>query len=484
MFSKKDVFKSLQWSFLQQISIQVLGFIVSIVLARLLPVTDFGIIGKIYVFTTIGIVLIDSGLSTSIIRSKTIDDISLNSVFCANVVFSLLFYIIIFLLAPIIANFYDDQILVLIIRIFCISLVISSLFTIQKAILTRDLDFKSIGIISVIAMVISSLVGVLMAVLGYGVWSLIAINILNALISLIIYYYYSRWRPNFSFSFIVFKEHINFGYKLLLASLLDAVFSNSSYVIIGKIYNSFTLGLFTRADGLRKITVLGISTPLKSILLPILSSIQDNETKLKTIYIFILQIALLIVTPILLFLTVYADQIFNILYGSKWDGAVPFFKILCLSSILYPISTYVVSFLNVKGRSDLVLKIESIKKIAIILAFILTWITRDIYMLLWSLLIISVIDFIINTIALKLVLNITYLFQIKKIFTILVINFCAISVLYFFLDVVFLDYTKSLLALVIGVIMLPSLNFLFLYIVNPKLIYQVKLIILNRNSGL
>jgi len=484
MFSKNDIFKSLKWSFLQQFSIQILSFIVGVVLARILPVTDFGILGMVYIFNVIGTVLIDSGLSTSIIRSKTIDDITLNSIFCANVTFSFFFYVIIFFLAPIIADFYEQQILILIIRIFCTSLVISSFYTIQKAILTRDLDFKHIGIISIIAIVISSFVGILMAIYGYGVWSLVSINVINAIISLIIYYYYSQWRPSFSFSFSVLKEHFYFGYKLLLANLLDALFSNSSYVIIGKIYNSYTLGLFTRADGLRKMVVLGISTPLKSVLLPILSTIQGNEVKLKTIYIFVLQIALLLVTPLLLFLIVYADQIFNLLYGSKWDAAIPFFKILCLSSILYPLSTYVVSFLNVKGRSDLVLKIESIKKIALVIAFVITWITKDIYTLLWSLVIVSIIDFMINVIALNIVLKITYRFQIKKTVTALFINLCAISVLYIFLNIVFVDYTKSLLALAIGFVMLPILNFLFLYSINPKLIFQAKHIILNRDSNL
>jgi O-antigen/teichoic acid export membrane protein len=476
----KSIFASLKWSFLQQFSLQILGLIVGVVLARLLPVSDFGIMGMIYVFMTLGAVFIDSGLSVSIIRSKEINSLDLNSVFYTNVLLSILFYLLVYFLSPKIALFYEQPILELLIRTLSISLIISSLFTIQKAVLIRDLKFKVISIVLFISSLISSIIGIIMAYLNYGVWSLVVINITGAFLSFFGFYYFSSWRPSLTFSWTVLKGHVNFGYKLLVSNLLDAFFSNSYYIVVGKIFNPFVLGLYTRSDSFKKTIVFGVSTPLKNILLPVLSKFQDNDDKLKNAYIFILQVSFIVVTPLLLFLIVHASQIFLILFGSKWIEGVPYFQILCIASVLYPISSYVVSFLNVKGRSDLVLKIESLKKISILTALIITWYYKDIYILLFSQIAISIIDFIINVVILKKIINIQYKIQFKKIVSSLSVSVVSCLSIYLFLIICFEDYTNNNWSLVISIILFPLTNFLLLKIIKPQLLSQIFSIFKNR----
>jgi O-antigen/teichoic acid export membrane protein len=476
---KSKAFLNLKWSFFQQISNQILSFVISIVLARLLLPADFGLMGMIYIILTIGTVLIDSGLSTSLIRSETVDQKELSTVFFANISIAVLFYFIIFFTAPFVAVFYKQEILTNLIRFQGLTLIFSSIWSIQNVLLIKELNFKKITTMSLISGFFGSIIGITLAYFDYGVWSIVIMNNFTIILNTLLHWVYSSWRPNLEFSKEKFLYHYKFGYKLVIVQLFDAIFGNIYNLIIGKVYNKNTLGFYTRADSFKKTIIFSISTPLKSILLPILTSIKDDQEKLKKIYILLLQTVLLVISPVLLFFVVFAKPIFILLFTEKWNMAIPYFQIVCLAGILYPINTYIVSFLNVKGRSDLVLKIDIIKRIGLALGIIISLWFKDIYILVWSQVYMSIFDFFVNVFVLKNILNYPILVQFKNISNVLLISFSS-AFLIFLINIYLLEhFFNNFSSIVLGLMIFLVLNFGILYILNRNL-YQTILITLRK----
>lgn len=476
---KSKAFLNLKWSFFQQISNQILSFVISIVLARLLLPADFGLMGMIYIILTIGTVLIDSGLSTSLIRSEIVDQKELSTVFYTNISIAILFYLIIFFTAPFVAVFYKQEILTNLIRFQGLTLIFSSIWSIQNVLLIKELNFKKITTMSLISGFIGAVIGITFAYYEYGVWSIVIMNNTTIILNTCLHWVYSTWRPKFEFSKKMFLYHFRFGYKLMIVQLFDAIFGNIYNLIIGKIYNKNTLGFYTRADSFKKTIIFSISTPLKSILLPILTSIKDDQEKLKKIYILLLQIVLLVISPVLLFCVVFAQPIFVLLFTAKWNVAVPYFQIVCLAGILYPINTYIVSFLNVKGRSDLVLKIDIIKRIALALGIFISLWFKDIYVLVWSQVVLSIFDFIVNLFVLRSILNYPIFLQLKNTFEVLSISFTTAFFIYYIKQYFLIYLSNNFLLISIGLLIFLFVNFGILYFLNSKL-YNIILITLKK----
>lgn len=479
MSLKKNAFVNLKWSFFQQISGQILGFIVSIVLARLLVPSDFGLMGMIYIILTIGTVLIDSGLSTSLIRSETVNQKELSTVFYANISIAILFYFIIFVTAPFVAAFYKQEILTNLIRFQGLTLIFSSIWSIQNILLIKELNFKKITVMSLISGFVGAIIGITLAYYNYGVWSIVIMNNSSIILNTILHWVYSTWRPQFEFNKEMFLYHYRFGYKLMIVQLFDAISGNIYNLIIGKMYNKNILGFYTRADSFKKTIIFSISTPLKSVLLPLLTTIKDDKEKLKSIYILLLQIVLLVISPVLLFVVVFAKPIFILLFTEKWNMAIPYFQIVCLAGILYPINTYVQSFLNVKGRSDLVLKIDILKKSALLLGILFSLWFKDVFILVWSQVPLSIFDFTVNLFVLKKVLNYPILLQLKNTFQVLLMPFIAAGLIYCINRYVFLFLNNNFLIIIISFLFYLLINFGILYFMNKKL-YQTILITLKK----
>ncbi len=479
MSLKKNTLLSLKWSFFQQISGQVLGFVVSIVLARLLVPADFGLMGMIYIILTIGTVLIDSGLSTSLIRSESVDQKELSTVFYANICIAILFYLIIFITAPFVAVFYKQEILTNLIRFQGLTLIFSSIWSIQNVLLIKELNFKKITVMSLISSFLGAIIGIILAYYNYGVWSIVIMNNFTIILNTILHWVYSTWRPKLEFSKEKFLYHYKFGYKLVIVQLFEAIFGNIYNLIIGKVYNKNTLGFYTRADSFKKTIIFSISTPLKSVLLPLLTTIKDDKEKLKTIYILLLQIVLLVISPVLLFCVVFAKPIFILLFTEKWNMAIPYFQIVCLAGILYPINTYIVSFLNVKGRSDLVLKIDIIKKIALAIGILISMWFHDIYILVWSQVALSIFDFIVNLFVLKKILNYSIFLQLKNTFQVLSMPIISAIFIYFINRYILIYLLNYFLIISVGLLCFLVINFGFLYFLNKKL-YTTILITLKK----
>lgn len=396
MSISKQARSGMVWTFAQQFGNQLVGFGISLVLARILIPAEFGLIGMIAVFISVGQTLVQSGLTQSLIRTPDITNADYSTVFFYNLAVSILVYILVYLGAPYIAVFYDQEILTGLTRLYCLVFIINGFSAVQQARFTRQMNFKIQTIISLPATLIGGGVGILLATMDYGVWSLVWSQLVVAGIGSVLFWIFSGWSPGFIFRFSLFKQHFGFGIKLAVSGLLDTIFNNAYLIIIGKFFAPAQVGYFTRAETMRQLPVTNLSTALNKVTYPLFAQIQDDELRLKDVYSQLMKIVVFIIAPTMVVLGVLAEPLFRFLFTARWLPAVPYFQILCVVGILYPINSYNLNVLKVKGRSDLFLKLEVIKKLLII-GIIVGTIPFGIYALLWGQVVMAIFGFFINS---------------------------------------------------------------------------------------
>lgn len=425
------------WTFAQQFGNQLIGFLVSVVLARILLPEEFGLIGMIAVFIAVGNTLLHGGLTKSLVRGEGLDNEDYSTVFYFNLTVSILVYFIVYFFAPFIADFYDQSILIKILRIYCLTFIISAFSAVQLARLTKEMDFKTQTIIAIPAALIGGVVGITMAFYGYGVWSLVWSSIITATVNSVQLWIYSNWYPAFTFNVSKFKSHFNYGYKLTLSELLDRIFNNIFLIVIGRYFSAAQVGFYTRAQTMNQLPVTNISNALNKVTFPLFVSIQNDDVRLRRVYKQLMQMVVFVITPILILLAVLAEPTFRFLFTEKWLPAVPYFQILCITGILFPIHSYNLSILNVKGRSDLFLKLEVIKKVIIVVTIFIT-IRFGIIALLYGQVFISILAFIVNSRYTGKFINYTAIQQIKDVLPIIFLAVFVGAVIYL------LDYFRFL----------------------------------------
>lgn len=479
MSLRKKATSGLVWTFGQQFGNQIITFLVSIILARILTPEQFGLIGMIIVFIAIGQSLMDSGLTQSLIRNTDVDQEDLSTVFYFNLGASVLIYLLIFLIAPLIADFYETPILTDLLRVLCLSFIISAFAAVQGARLTKKLDFKTQTIIGIPSTILSGILGIVMAYTGFGVWSLVWSRIADSLIRTIQLWIYSKWTPSRVFNIEKFKYHFNFGYKLTLSGLLDTIFNNIYIIVIGKFFAASQVGFYTRAQTMKKLPVTNISNALNKVTYPLFASIQDDDVRLKRVYKQIMQMVMFIVTPVLVFAAVLAVPTFRLILTEKWLPAVPYFQILSVTGILYPLNAYNLNILKVKGRSDLFLKLEIIKKILISIAIIFA-IQFGIYGLLYSQAILSILMYFINSYNTDRFISYSVIEQTKDIIPIILLSLFSGLVIYFLDSNLdrnnFTDISRILLGGLTGLLIYIGLS----YLLKMPSIYDLKTLILKK----
>ena len=396
MSFKKKALTGLFWSSIQSFGTQGVSFVISIVLARLLLPEEFGLIAMITVFIGIGNTLLNAGLGQSLIRTKDPTEEDYSTVFFFNLIGSLIVYVIVYFSAPWIASFYDQPLLVDIVRWYSIIIVINAFSMVQITRLTKQVDFKTQMKVSLPATVLSGFLGVFFAYKGYGVWSLVWMAILNSILNMLFLFYNTKWLPSLIFHADKFNYHFSFGYKLTLSGLLDIVFNNAYNVIIGKYYQPAILGFYDRANKIKNLPVQTLSMVVSRVTYPIFAEFKDDNVRLKSAYKKVMQLLVFIIAPLLLILSALAEPLFRFLFTEKWLQAVPYFQILCWNGILYPVHAFNLNILKVKGRSDLFLKLEIVKKTMILLVLFVSF-QYGIYGLLYGSIVTSVLAFFINT---------------------------------------------------------------------------------------
>lgn len=395
---KSKTMIGLFWSFTDLLANHGIQFGIQIILARLLLPEHFGIIGMIIVFIAISNSIVDSGFSQALIRDQNTTQEDYSTVFYFNLAISLVMYILLYISAELISGFFDEPQLVKIIRILSLVLIINSLGIIQKVMLVKKVDFKTITKISVIAVIISGSLTITMALLGYGVWSLVVNMLSLQFVQTILLWLFNKWVPSMTFKFQSFNKFFNFGYKLLLSGLIDTFFNNIYFLIIGRLFPANQLGFYTNAVKVRDLASSSIAATVQRVTYPVLSSIQEDERRLKYGFRTMLKTAAFINFPLMIGLSAIAEPLFMVLLGDKWIPSVIYFQLLCFAGILYPLHAINLNMLQVKGRSDLFLLLEVIKKVVLTILIVLSLsFGLGIIGLIWAAVINSFVALVLNS---------------------------------------------------------------------------------------
>lgn len=413
---KRKTISGLFWTFSDLMMNQGIQFVIQIILARLLLPEDFGLIGMITIVIAVSNSIIDSGFANALIREKNVTQKDYSTVFYFNLIASFALYIILFFSAPIISRFFVQERLIKILRILALTLVINSFGLVQRTMLTKKIDFKTQTKISVTASVLSGIVGVSIAFVGFGVWSLVIRTLLMSLVQSILLCIYNKWIPSLEFDVNSFKKFFKFGWKLLVSGLINTLYNNLYYLIIGKGFSALELGYYTNASKLRDTATQSITSAIQKVSYPVLSNINSDDAKLKYSYKKILKIAAFIIFPVIIGLASIGNPLISLLFGKKWIPSIVYFEILCFEGMLYPIHAINLNVLQVKGRSDLFLKLEIIKKVVSLITIGIVLIFRlGIIYLLWGAVLNSYIAYFINTYYTKDLINYPIKEQLKDI---------------------------------------------------------------------
>ncbi|HHQ4319023.1 TPA: lipopolysaccharide biosynthesis protein [Clostridium perfringens] len=409
---KHQVINSLIWKLMERGGVQGIQFILQLILARLLTPDDYGIIAIIAIFITIANVFVQSGFNTALIQNKETDEKDFSSVFYLSMLVALVLYIVLFFVSPAISRFYGVPELTKVIRVLSITLFLGAYNSIQNAVISKTMKFKKLFFSSSISVILSGSIGVVLAYLGFGVWALVAQQLINQFTIIIILSFILDWHPKLIFSVERIKVLFGYGWKLLVSSLIDTFYMNIRSLIIGKIYHPAMLGFYNRGDQFPQIIVSNINGSIQSVMLPALSSEQENKVRVKNMVRRAIVTSSFIIFPMMIGLAVVAEPLVKILLTDKWLPCVPFMQIFCISYALWPIHTANLQAINALGYSNIYLKLELIKKIVgtVILVISLFF---GVYAIAIGTLVNGIISTLINAYPNKKLLNYSYIEQIK-----------------------------------------------------------------------
>lgn len=423
---KEQTLSGVKWNAIGRFSTQGISFVISILLARILSPSDYGVVGMIGIFMAIAQTFIDSGFGSALIRKKDCSDEDYSTAFYFNVVVGLVCYLILFLAAPLIANFFDTPILKDIVRVLSINLFINSLSIVQSAKLTAAVDFKSQAKVSLVATIVSGCIGLAMAYSGFGVWSLVYQSVSLSIVRTILFWLVTKWRPTRVFSKQSFKYLFGFGSKILSASLLHTIYSNLTTILIGKFYTSKDLGYYSRGESLATLPSSNITSILQSVTYPILSKIQDDDERLIQVYRKYIRMTSMIIFFGMCLLAALAKPFILTLLTDKWSNSVIYLQVFCFALMFDHLCQLNLNILYVKGRSDLVLRLEIIKK-TISISMIVAAIPFGVLGICISRALYNQIAVIINTYYTGKLFGLGYFAQVKDFIKYLLFSFISVS---------------------------------------------------------
>ncbi|MEG1612369.1 MAG: lipopolysaccharide biosynthesis protein [Alistipes sp.] len=351
------------WSSVERFSVQAIQFTISLLIARVLTPADYGVIGMLAIFMALSQTFIDSGFSNALIRKTNRTEVDNSTVFYFNIAVGLLFYALLYFAAPAIAQFYDTPILIPITRVLALGIIFNSLAIVQRALLTIRVDFKTQAKASLTAALLSGAVGLWMAYSGFGIWALAVQTILNGFLNTVMLWVLTQWRPLWVFSWSSFRELFSFGSKLLASGLIDTIYNNVYTIVIGKIFSAGELGYYSKAKEFSQIPSSNIQGIVGRVTYPILCELQDDDERLRQVYRRYLRLSAYLTFPLMIGLAALASPLITVLLTDKWVAAVLLLQILCFAMMWYPIHAINLNLLQVKGRTDLFLRLEILKKI-------------------------------------------------------------------------------------------------------------------------
>ena len=421
---KHKTVHGVSWSLIDNLASSGISFLVGIVLARILSPAEFGLLGMIAVFIAVSNSIVDSGFSSALIRKTDANDSDYNTVFYFNLLLGILLYFLLFLCAPLISSFFHEPSLIPVARVMGVILIINAFSIIQRTILVKKVDFKTQTKISLIASVSSGIVGIAMALSGLGVWSLVGQQLTRQLLNTLFLWILNSWRPAREFSKKSFKELFGFGSRLMLSEMINTIYKNLYYLIIGKFYSASLLGQYTRAELFNTVFSSNLTAVVQRVSYPVLSSIQDETDRLKQAYRNVIKTTMLVTFACMLGLSAIAKPLILLLIGDKWLTAIALVPIICFAEMLYPLHAINLNMLQIKGRSDLFLKLEIIKKVFAVFPIGLG-IFYGIEYMLWGSVLTSFVAFFLNSYYSARLIDYSTWAQLKDIFPTFVVSLCV-----------------------------------------------------------
>ena len=451
MPTKHTIISSLFWKFFERCGTQLIQFLLSIVLARILAPNDFGLVALITIFINIATVFVQSGLNTALIQKKDADELDFSTVFIASFGVAILIYLLLFFSAPFIASFYKQESLTPIVRVLSLTLFFGVFNSIQNAYIARHMMFKKLFFRSIGAIIASGAIGIGLALAGLGAWALVYQQLSNIFIAVVIMWFTVPWRPSLKFSITRIKGLFAFGWKLLCSSLLDVLLSNLRGLIIGKFFTPSDLAYYNRGDTLPYLAISNINTSISAVMLPALSSHQDDRQQLKRLMRRSIITSSFIVIPMMVGLAVMAEPVVKVILGDPWLPCVPFVQVCCIMYASYPIHTSNLSAINAMGRSDIFLKLEIIKKVIGLALLIGSYFYfRTPIGLAYGALLASLINTFVNVHPNKKLMGYGYIEQIKDIMPAILLS-CLMGAAVYALGLIQINiYLKIVLQIIAG----------------------------------
>lgn len=416
---KKKTVNGVIWSAIDRFSTQGIQFVFSILIARLLMPSDYGVIAMLGIFLAVSNTFVDSGFGAALVQKANRTETDFSTVFYFNIVVAIIFYALLWLASPYIASFYNIPMLKDVTRVVALTLIFSALGGIQSAQLSIAINFKTRAIISLISALSTGCLGLYLAYSGYGAWALVFQMVFSSLLNTILLWCFVRWMPSLVFSWQSFRQLFSFGSKLLASALLDTIYNNVYTLVIGKVYSSSSLGLYSRASGLAQYPSSNITGVLQSVTFPVLCSIQNDEERLADAYKRFIRMSAFVVFPLMIGLASVAEPFIRVVLTDKWEGAIYLLQIVCFSMMWYPIHAINLNILQVKGRSDYFLKLEIIKKIQGVCILCIT-VPISIVAMCYGSIVSSLLSLVWNTYYTKRLIGYGFLSQIKDLLPIII----------------------------------------------------------------
>lgn len=450
---KDKTVKGVGWSAIDNVAQYGVSFILGVILARILSPEDYGLIGLTAIFTSVCTVLINGGFGTALIRKKNATDDDYNTAFVVNIGMSLFLYLILYFCAPLIASFFGREELIALTRVSSIGIVIAGLSVVQQVHLIKAINFKTQTKISIAAVSISGIVGIIMAFCGCRVWSLVAQHLINNLLRTVLLWINNKWIPKLHFSIQSFKELFGFGWKIMLSWLLDSIWKQLYQVVVGKFYSPATLGQYTRAKGYSELLSSNLTSVIQRVTYPVLSTIQDDKVRMVAAYRRIIKTTMFVTATSIIFLGAISEPFIYCLIGTKWHEAATYLPIICFIGSTYPLQAINLNMLQVQGRSDLFLGLEIVKK-TIAIGPLCVGAFVGIFPMLYTSIATTIISFFLNSYYSGKFLGYTSWMQIKDIAPSYTLSL-GIAVSVYFLKFLPLSYWGILpLQLIIGITVL------------------------------
>ena len=457
---RKTVFTSLFWNASQKFGTTGIQFILQLILARLLLPEDYGVIAIVNVFILFARNFVESGLSTALVQKKDADDLDFSTVFVTNLILSVLLYLILFAISPLAANFFNMPGLTSVIRVLSIVVLFSAVSSVQQAYIQKHMLFKKFFISSLFGVFISGIIGIILAFYGAGVWALVFQQITNQLILTIVLYFQIDWKLSFVFSFNRFKSLFSFGWKVLVSSVVTTFYNDIRTIIIGRFYSASALGFYNRGQQFPKLAVDNIVSSIRTVLFPTFSLHQDNLKTIKSMMKRSISVGVYLVAPMMIGMIAIAENLIVVLLTDTWLEAVPYLQIYCVVHLFKPIFVTNLQSINGIGRSDIYLKMETIKTIVYTIILIVS-VPFGVYTIALGSIISSVFSLFIYTYPNKKLIDYGLMEQLKDSIGPLLTSICM-GVIVYSLNFISLSRSNTLMIqIIVGLVAYLGLSILF-----------------------